>query len=846
MSTAFDQQYQVFLTLAQQNTPAAARDMLETLALDPAVIERILERYEQDTLAVRDLREPRSVVLNNRFTWYTGPRKGDRCWPALQTLLRRDGWNESALESLDDASTKVLALMSHPREKAFAVRGLVVGYVQSGKTTNFTSVLAKAADRGYKLFIVLAGIHNGLRRQTQLRLQEQLVRPNPLLWHQLTDPDRDFSPPANAAAFFNDANHQYVLCVVKKNPTVLRKFTRWLDSARGFLGNAPALVIDDEADQATVATRTINPLIRGVLDRLPKACYVGYTATPFANLLIDPSARDLYPEHFVVNLPRPDRYFGPEVIFGREVQDHEDPADVPAGHDMVRIVPDDDVDLLRPAKGEADDFAPEMTDSLRTAVAYFCMATAARTARGTGNPHSTMLIHTSVSTSVHQSFDAPLRDLLRSLAHEVAGDDLADLRRLWESECGRVSAEDFGEKAIPFDTLLPYLPQVIDRCRVIMDNSTSNDRLDYENGPVIAIAVGGNTLSRGLTLEGLCVSYFVRSVSAYDTLLQMGRWFGFRNGYADLPRIWMTRELREWFRHLASVEAEMRRDIDVYMTEDKTPLDFAVRIRTHPALLVTAAAKMKSAVKAAAAYGGQRVQTRYFPVHDVAWLQENQRHARRLVQLAATRGCRVDRDRARDRVLLRDVPHELILDFLDGYRFHDRSQECDSALIRAYIRKRGDQRALRQWNIALIGNPTSDAEGFEFAPGIAVGRVTRSRLDPDSDVADIKTLMSRRDAAVDLVVDRSGELSEDAIKKLRRVQLPDHGLLTLYAIDRHSPTRRPDRHPLQATDHVIGVGLVFPEPRESDSAVEREYVSANLAGLHVEEEDLAGLETEES
>src|SRR3954469_7252539 len=149
-------------------------------------------------------------------------------------------------------------------------------------------------------------------------------------------------------------------------------------------------------------------------------------------------------------------------------------------------------------------------------------------------------------------------------------------------ETARVPAEDFGETKVPFDELAPQLSGVLDSCRIIMDNSSSEDRLDYENGPVVAIAVGGNTLSRGLTLEGLSVSYFVRAVSAYDTLLQMGRWFGFRNGYADLPRIWMTDELVGWFRHLAIVEAEIRKDIDRYLTEDKNPLTFAVRIRTHP------------------------------------------------------------------------------------------------------------------------------------------------------------------------------------------------------------------------------------------------------------------------
>lgn len=848
MLDSFEAQYGVYQTLVQQNTPTAAHDLLVQLRLDPQVIQRILDRYDQDTIKIRELDEPRSVVLNNRFTWYTGPRKDDRCWPALEAILRRSGWADGAMAKLDDASTKVMALLSHPREIKFSVRGLVVGYVQSGKTTNFTSVMAKAADRGYKLFIVLAGIHNGLRRQTQLRLQDQLVRPNPGIWHQLTDPDRDFTAPANAAAYFNEANKQHVLCVVKKNKAVLGKFNRWLDSASSFLANCPAVVIDDEADQATVATKTINPLIQGILQRLPKACYVGYTATPFANLLIDPSAEDLYPKHFVVNLPRPTGYFGPEVIFGREPHADEDPMEVPDGHDMVRLVPDEDVDLVRPGKGQKDTFAPEIPPSLEAAVTYFCLATAARRVRGAGNPHSTMLIHTSVNTVVHQAFQAPLRSILASLQRRVVdpSNDLDGLRRLWEEEICRVPADDFGNKSVGFDDLLPALAGVFKECRVVVDNSTSKDRLDYENGPVVAIAVGGNTLSRGLTLEGLCVSYFVRAVSAYDTLLQMGRWFGFRSGYGDLPRIWMTEELRDWFRHLASVEAEMRRDIDVYMAEDKRPLDFAVRIRTHPALLVTAAAKMKSAVKASAAYGGQRVQTRYFRADDLDWLTRNQQAARRLVRRAHETGAKLEMDESRDRIILRDAGHDLILGFLDEYSFHEKSIECNATLLRRYIESRANARrpALRRWNIALIGNPGADA-GFVFAPGIGVNRVNRAKLPSKTAVADIKTLMSRRDASVDLDVAEGSGLTEEEIRAQRRLLLPSHGLLTLYAIDKDSPSPRASREPLAAADHVIGVGLVFPDPREGDSSVEAEYISADLSGVYMEEEDLTGLDAEE-
>ncbi|WP_411091557.1 Z1 domain-containing protein [Streptomyces sp. 049-1] len=849
MTDDFDAMYETFQALLETFPPAEAVKRLEVLRVEQDVVERIRERHEQQTIRIKELVEPHAVVMGNRDTWYTGPQSKDKCWPAIETLLVKEGWpREPAVRDLNDSSTRVVSLLNHPKEKAFSTRGLVVGYVQSGKTTNFTSVMAKAADRGYKLFIVLAGIHNGLRRQTQARLVQQLVEPNPSMWSQLTGLEKDFTPQENPASYFGKSNKTHVLCVVKKNATVLRKLARWLNKASDYLKDCPALIIDDEADQATVATKSINPLILSIMSSLPRSAYVGYTASPFANLLIDPSAEDLYPSDFVVNLPKPAGHFGTEVLFGRYALDGEDEGDVDDGYDMIRSVPEEDVPCVRPeSKADVEGFEPVITDTLRKAIEYYWLVTAARRIRGTGNPHSTMLIHTSVNTSVHNSFERPLKRLRDRMAESLYDKVvLTRLQTLWDEETARVRAEDFGESRVPFDSLLAELPRVLRNCRVIMDNSSSEDRLDYENGPVVAIAVGGNTLSRGLTLEGLSVSYFVRAVSAYDTLLQMGRWFGFRNGYADLPRIWMTDELADWFRHLATVETEMRRDIDIYMTEAETPLTFAVRLRTHPALRVTAAAKMRSAVTAASSYGGRRVQTHYFHT-DAEWLRGNIAAAQELVTACASNAVRVERRSTESRYLFRDVPYDVVTDFLASYKFHEKSPENDPDLITAYIRKRVSAAgSLRRWNVAIVGSPSG--EPFSFAPNVTVGRTVRARLTatPGSSSADIKTLMSRRDAAIDLSGDVA-RMKEDEIMKARQSQLPDTGLLVLYAIDKTSEPKPPKktRTALNAEEHVIGVGLVFPEPPHGDSTVEK-YISADLSGVRIEDEDLSLLEGEDA
>ncbi|WP_217902150.1 Z1 domain-containing protein [Rhodococcus sp. OK302] len=634
MTNEFDDQYEHFVKMLDTETPQGVVKMLALFGTDPGLIQQIRERHENEIIKVREQGNAPSVVLGNRTTWYTGPQPSDKCWPALTKQLHKQNWSKNSIEALDRSSTQVVQMLNHPKERKFSTRGLVVGHVQSGKTTNFTAVMGKAADRKYKLFIVLAGVHNGLRRQTQLRLVQDLVTPNKGNWMQLTVPDRDFTAPANAAAYFAKSNRQHVLCVIKKNPAVLRRFNKWLDSASEYLADCPALIIDDEADQATVATKKTNPLILDMINKLPKSAYVGYTATPFANLLIDPSAQDLYPRDFIISLPKPEGHFGTEVLFGRDSLDGEDPDEVDDGFDMIREIAVSEIAGVRPSnRADKDGFTPDIDGALADAIQYFWLSTAARKVRNTGNKHATMLIHTSVNTEIHNSFREPLIAFQQNFKNSLNSNDqsfLEKLRTLWEIETAKVPAQDFGHTPVGFEELLMKLSNVIASCEVILDNASSKVRLNYEGEPVVAIAVGGNTLSRGLTLEGLSVSYFVRAVSAYDTLLQMGRWFGYRTGYEDLPRVWMTAELRDWFRHLATVESEIRRDIAVYMVEDKTPLTFAVRMRTHPSLRVTAAAKMKKYAVAASSYGGQRIQTRYFDL-DQRTLINNQCAAKDLI-----------------------------------------------------------------------------------------------------------------------------------------------------------------------------------------------------------------------
>ncbi|MEU1512260.1 Z1 domain-containing protein [Streptomyces sp. NPDC005811] len=860
-----------FQSMLDGMLPHDATQQLRDLFVPDEVIEEMLRRHEAAMTEIVSLREPLALGRENAVPWYGGSRASDKNWPAFERRLRRQ-LGPDEVKKVDEASDRVVAMLDHPATPTFRSRGLVIGHVQSGKTSNFTAVVSKAADRGYRMFIVLSGVHNSLRRQTQTRLIRDLVDLNPPLWHQITKPEHDFQPPPNAQSFLASKD-QHLLLVVKKNGPVLKKLRDWLEEAREQLGNCPTLIIDDEADQATLATRRINPLIRDVMGRIPKVCYVGYTATPFANLLVDPmDEEDFYPRDFILSLPRGEQYQGPETLFGRNPLDHEDPSEVPGGLDMIRSIPDEELGDLRPVKkADVPVFAPKATSSLRRAVFWFWLATAARHARGQSDKHSSMLIHAHSDTRVHDSYGPvvhALKDEVIQGIRERSG-VVVELRDLWYEESHRV--EPVGEnRRFEFEAIFSELGGIVSSTKIVMDHYRSADRLDYESGPVNVIAVGGNTLSRGLTLEGLVVSFFVRSSNVYDTLLQMGRWFGYRPGYEDLPRIYMPDETRRWFAHLATVEAEMRIEIDRYLTEHLTPLDLAPRIRCHPKMKVTAPSKSKSAVRAAASYGGQLVETRYFPrrknAEDEQWHADNSAAVSRLLAASHREG-KIDDDTAGGRALWREVPLDHVLSFIDEYQFHPKALDAARNLMQDYIVKRNkNSGALALWNVGVIGKKPAGASGrIKLPHGAAVELVVRTRLEPSAEesVADIKTLTGSRDEALDLRIPEGEEkVNRTLLQRLRVAQQPERGLILLYPIDAKAPVpivrkngqEAPveGRAPLDAPGEAVwGVALVFPRPtRGQDLSVEYDYLQADLSRVFPsagedEEEDLSVLEQDQ-
>ncbi|TXD39291.1 hypothetical protein FRC98_02510 [Lujinxingia vulgaris] len=809
---------------------------------DEQLVEKVVAAYHKRTKRFIDAIDPRVIrSAPNIETSYPGPDFPQAwCWPNYKNLLLEKGWGKSTVKNVDDATTKILAHFPHPGEGVINTRGLVVGYVQSGKTANYTGVIAKAADYGFKLVIVLTGMTSSLRRQTQRRLDEELCAQNPENWNSLTSVSQDFQGVGSPDYLLNPKHrHGRVLCVVKKNVHILERIRSFFDAAtEETRRNCPVLIIDDEADQASVNTRqkadersAINRKIVEILEILPKTVYLGYTATPFANIFIDPSLpEDLYPRDFIVDLPRPRQYFGAERIFGREMLQNEEDQASYDGLDMVRDVPESDVEQLCPPRRDSRfNFMPSMTPSLERAILYFFLASACRFARGQERKHTSMLIHTTLYTHTHGQLQSIVKTFFSELEDEWTNspDTLtARLREVWDEEHLRVTSSDLNmavEKK-DFDELIQHFNDVFESSEIVVDNGRIGGGLTYTNNDKkVHIAIGGNTLSRGLTLEGLIVSYFIRTASAYDTLLQMGRWFGYRPGYEDLPRVWMTSELLDQFIHLATVEEEIRNDIRRYESEGRSPRDFAVRVQTHPKLAVTSRLKMQNVKLASASYSDSHYQTFQFDHENLEWLQHNLQATRSVLQEAASVSQLEEKSGSRS--LFRSVPYKIIYDFLEEYK--SLHQDFDNRLLLNYLEKEHAAGGLTHWNIGIIGSRNRDT--IDLGLDRPVHLVNRSRFQSIKP-ANIKALTTRADRIIDL--DWEGELkglSHETLCSLRNNQYPDSGLLLIYPIDKDSGPagESKDRRDLNAADHVIGIGLSFPKSKLN----EQDYLQNNLEGL---------------
>ena len=548
--------------------------------------------------------------------WLENFKRTHRKWPFWDRyknyLQYVKHFNTNVVNEIDDMTDNVLDKMFDPTTQAVAVckKGLVVGQVQSGKTANYTGLICKAADAGFNLIIVLAGALEDLRCQTQSRLDEgflgldtQIARAFNsgnnrwigvgLIDHKskglvansyttsATKGDFKKSTATSTAAGFNFLSTEPMLFVIKKNSRILQNLYNWLQANRHDLDTKKLLLIDDEADHYSINTKdagertAINRGIRNLLNLFNQKTYIGYTATPFANIFIDINDQeDLFPRDFIISLPIPTNYIGPERFFGvnEDVDAADDDKVIPA------VTTINDYGLYIPDNHRKDDVKPqELPNSMKKAIKQFILNCAIRLVRGQEQQHNSMLIHASRYKNWHETITRLVDNEFRSYSNLIKADDpdfLEELKNLYEGNddsCSYksyrsiteiVKTMDIGKNDnsifhASWDNVKNELYNAVIKIKVKAINGDSKEELNYSNGhPVSVIVVGGDKLSRGLTLEGLSVSYFLRASKMYDTLMQMGRWFGYRPGYVDLCRLYLSEEVNEWYRHIAIATKE--------------------------------------------------------------------------------------------------------------------------------------------------------------------------------------------------------------------------------------------------------------------------------------------------
>lgn len=655
-------------------------------------------------------------------------------WDRYRQLLVDQGFPGAVVGAIDSVTDRVLGLLQNPAlEGEWDRRGMVVGHVQSGKTANYTGLIAKAADAGYRLIIVIAGIHNSLRNQTQVRIDHgfigrdsSVIRKNAARGpigvgrfdstrrpQSFTTSTRDFnSQTADSVGVQIDALREPAVLVIKKNPATLRNLIAWLETHNSKRGTskigAPLLLIDDEADNASIniqhgkgTVAKINGQIRQLLNLFERKCYVGYTATPFANIFIDPDtddqmfAQDLFPRDFIVSLDPPSNYMGPSKVF------------LDSPEQFVRYVHDNE-DLL-PIVHKIDHEVLALPESLREAIRTFLLNRAVRLCRGHTTLHNSMLINVSRFTRIQAQVWNLTRDYLNEVQNAVRAQggkpwhvaqidpDIADLAGTWERSFGGVKES--------WESVFALLNEAVAPVDVVQINSASAGSLDYEGHDktgLNVIAVGGFSLSRGLTLEGLSVSYFLRNSQAYDTLLQMGRWFGYRPDYEDLCRIWMSEQAEGWYAHLAESVEELRSEFRQMEQAGATPREFGLRVRSHPdSLIVTARNRMGAGerVVVEVGLGNEYVETASLKRSRTAILNNTNSAARLFEELSAS-GFALEIEPQTEGYLISGVPVDPIIRFLEAFENDPLSVLTETEPVRRYIDER-KMDELADWDVLL-------------------------------------------------------------------------------------------------------------------------------------------------
>lgn len=602
-------------------------------------LKEIVKEYEVN-IGVKAFGPDTIISTNANSKWFEDkkkePRRSHLYWERYEDYLREEkDFDEDTIRVLKNSTEEILGYCANPTPMAGEIKkrkGLVVGDVQSGKTANYMALINMACDYDYKLIIVLAGLTDSLRMQTQERVDEGFIGAisntigsanikyvgvgtlkNERYAVTLTNLDKDFKKESMSALNSTTADYNKpVVLVVKKNKSTLENVKTWLKpEANGVTDHI--LIIDDEADNASVNTKktdddpsAINALIRDLYNNFPKASYVGYTATPFANIFINPddedSYRDLFPTDFITLLKTPTSYFGSEKVFGINNDGKTR---------YIREIDEDELNFLA-VNHKKDDEYFGLSDSLKEAIHTFFLNSVIRTKRGKPYAHRTMMINISRFNKMQTNIKRKVGEYVEMLKEIIiqtsymSKDKFLRNKEMLKMYNLYMTSDYYNNlrDEVSWEEMQSHLSYEAERMKIIIVNRLKDEeKLDYRSCKDVGaryIVIGGFVLSRGLTLEGLMVSYYSRNGSAYDSLLQMCRWFGYRPKYEDLCRVYMSHINVECFGAVIDATNDLKQQFIEMKVANKTPDQFGLMVKTCPdilnTLLVTSRNKSRTTV----------------------------------------------------------------------------------------------------------------------------------------------------------------------------------------------------------------------------------------------------------
>ncbi len=804
-------------------------------------------------------------------------------WQSYKRGLTENGFKNETVREIERATLNILRRLSLDTTNTGPIKGLVIGNVQSGKTANMAALMAMAADCGWNMFIILSGTIDNLRKQTENRLFGDLHRTDCHVdWVALDHPNSRVPKIKKACAMrFGERNHCY-FTVCLKNKSRLKELILWLQEDKNVQAQMKVMVIDDEADQAGINTadvdtnerRAINALIRNLVNgkkwddsdcigHYQAMNYIGYTATPYANILNEAGEDTLYPKDFIATLSVSNEYFGPQQIFGCEDTGYE-------GINIIRKISEDEIESFNKLHKNPNIVLPQ---SLKDAICWFLCGVACMRYWEYKKPIS-MLVHTSQNTNHHSNVSIAIEEWIKN---RTVGEFIADCKTVWIKETMIFSREDFLEqypdygitpekiRDYPdFDYLIPELerllggdyrisnipmsnvskkPRYHDGIHLCVDNCKNNGiandmlvRLMYpekENMPIPApafIVVGGATLSRGLTIEGLISTYFLRSVKQSDTLMQMGRWFGYRKNYELIPRLWISDNTKSQFEFLSLLDQRLRDEIHFMDTFGISPSQYGPRVMNSPRMSfirIVAKNRMQKAQDTDRDFSGAASQTQLFD-NDAQILKSNIDNTRSFLQdLGEPEVRKPINTHAENCIIWRNVSLYKISDFLKKYKFQERQNVFkDLNAMLDWIQKMTDENSIGNWNVVLTGVNQENAlsDKWEVNSGIGVYKVNRSQKtnNKEENILSIGALRVPKDIIADIdltnITDQSiiqgvkhfeSKYAFELREKAGMKKVPQ---LLIYIIDKDSKPKKKSktRCALKAKDDVVGISLTIP------------------------------------